>query len=181
MKQFLYLIGEPGAGKSTLLAAALAGVPASQVDAPFAHRLLAGGVGAELGAVRPTFSGTDALGMNAIDKVIPWLFHGAAPALLVAEGDRLACDRFFTAVRAAGYHLTVAQVEAGTLAAARRAARGSKQNETWVKGRRSKADTLASKWGDLSWRLRNSGEAAVAVARLVQHPVISEIRRSAGL
>lgn len=111
--------------------------------APLRHDLLVrNGIieAAELGARRETFSGTDALPMNAITKAETFLTETHAPVIL-AEGARLGVRRFLE---------TAARTHAVTLfylttphAAAQRASRGTGQNETWVKGASTRARNLA--------------------------------------
>jgi energy-coupling factor transporter ATP-binding protein EcfA2 len=150
----LYLIGPPGAGKSTLMRALVDGYDAEPIRADgvpaIEYRDENGGlVGAQLGANRETFSGTDALGMaimpRAIDLVrtAPWPF-------LLGEGDRLASVKFLMALVDAEYAVTLALVDgADDLLAERRAARGSSQDEAWVRGRATKARNLADEWDRL--------------------------------
>jgi hypothetical protein len=152
--KFVYLVGVPGAGKSTVAAALRRLSPAYMThEEPVPHMVMErGGLPwyAELGRVRKDFSGTDALSMDIITKAIPWV--GSHPyRRMFAEGDRLANDRFFEAVKAAGYDLTVAflDVDRDVLEErrARRAAQvGKAQNETWLKGRESKVRHLYEKW-----------------------------------
>ncbi|MGH9094479.1 MAG: P-loop-containing protein [Acidimicrobiales bacterium] len=157
------------------MAAATAGYTRTACTTPFAHDHLSGPSGppgwptdgvVELGVRRATFAGTDALGMSVQPKVIGWLSTPVAArnlTLVVGEGDRLANDRFFQAMTDAGWELHVL-VLAATLSAAaeRRAARGSTQNEAWVRGRITKTVRLAQRWG--AHRVEDGPPAAVAAA-----------------
>lgn len=144
---FIYLIGQPGAGKSTLFDAVLRPERRGAVNDPIPHTVLGKrSDGAELGARRAQFSGTDALPMDVIVQAESFVRRRPYPNM-VAEGDRLACDRFFTAVLDAGYALELVYLDVpDALAAQRRSRRGSRQNESWVKGRATKAATLARSW-----------------------------------
>lgn len=142
-RRLVYLIGEPGAGKSTLLGAALAGCEREAVARPVAHMLLRTGgqlFGCELGAMRASFPGTDALPMNAITGA-EQLLADPPVDLVIGEGARLGCARFFeTAVRL-NYFVELVHVISAE-AAAHRAARTPQQNPSWVKGQITRVDNL---------------------------------------
>lgn len=136
-----YIIGEPGAGKSTLVDHLTRGLPHETAEQPFAHRYYDCGV-FEIGRRRHEFSGTDALAMNVQPEAIRFI-EGIRPALLLAEGDRLANEKFFKALVAIGYELTVYVVAGSERAALQRSLRGTGQNAAWVKGRITKNARLA--------------------------------------
>jgi hypothetical protein len=71
---------------------------------------------------------------------------------IIGEGDRLASSKFFEAAQAAGYDVTVALLRCPeSLAKQRRDARGSEQNEQWLKGRITKTIRLATDWVEPEW------------------------------
>ena len=146
----LYLVGEPGAGKSTLMAELRAGWSELALEKrPMKHVLWDTGrhLVPELGWPRDGFGGTDALPMDAVRHAEQWIAT-CGYGLVLAEGDRLACSRFFQAAQAAG-RLVVGYVHATPeLAAARRAERGSDQNAAWLAGRRTKVVNLVDSWSE---------------------------------
>lgn len=145
MRALVYLIGEPGVGKSTLMAAATAGHDRYPQTTPLRHDLLVkDGIieAAELGARRGTFSGTDALPMNAVTKAEEMLRTSIAP-VLIGEGARLGVRRFLEASVAAGRRTTLVYLTSPH-AAAQRAARGTGQKDSWVKGAATRAANLAA-------------------------------------
>lgn len=146
-KTLIYIVGEPGIGKSTTVEALVA--PYNKVEnysASIPHLVYADKDGvftlAQLGKNRENFSGTDALPMNIIESATKFFTEYSYPRIL-AEGARLANKRFLQIALDAGYKVVLVALEGQTVAEERRQARGSKQAESWVKGRRSASRNLA--------------------------------------
>lgn len=154
MKTLLYLVGAPATGKSTLMAELTAGCHRLPQPGPVRHDLLAarrGVVGAELGGIRFLFPGTDALPLNVSPAACQWVGSGEAPALLLAEGDRLAHRKFLTAAADGGYRVALVHLQApAELLGERCAERGSTQAEGWRRGRTTKCANLAE-WASLHY------------------------------
>lgn len=146
-RQLLYVIGQPGSGKSSLVASLTGGLPAIHNKQPFAHTVYGSTpIVVEFGAHRLEFSGTDALSMSVQPLAVEWLQH-APYSFVIAEGDRLANAKFFNAATAADWELTVIRLAvSANVAEHRRAARGSNQDPTWLRGRISKVKNLAAAW-----------------------------------
>jgi ribose 1,5-bisphosphokinase PhnN len=181
-RMLVYLVGEPGSGKTTAMRALTVGYARSEVSvggcpfmrlerptcAPYGPDPLPGLplTIMELGRDREGhFGGTDALAMNISPKAIAamGLLH---PGLVLAEGDRLAHDRFLGACEDQGWTVHVAALATPPqVAAERRAERGTGQNETWVRGRRTKAVALAQRWGAARIDGTGSPEAVAATLR----------------
>jgi dephospho-CoA kinase len=141
MMRMLYLIGVPGCGKSTLMARLVQGRRRRVYPKPFAYTQYEGGI-VQLGRERAKFSGTDALSMSVQPVAIAMLETQEWPKVL-GEGDRLANSGFFQAARDAGYELDIVLLECPPeLAAARCVARGSNQDEKWLKGRYTRIQNL---------------------------------------
>ena len=150
MIKFLYLIGEPGAGKTTLTKSLFPGFSYVE-NKPFCRTVHEDDL-IELGYERGTFSGTDALSLSVQPIVLKWLNETPfnATARMFAEGDRLGNAKFFNAVIAGGrFDLKIAFLKAydNTLKS-RRENRGSKQSETWLKGRKTKILNLLDVYQD---------------------------------
>lgn len=165
MSTLVYVVGVPGAGKSTLLAALTGNAERYPQLKPFAHDvLLRNGrpVGAELGRRREAFSGTDALAMNVQPKAAQWLTERPYP-LILGEGMRLGTIGFLKSAQAAGYAVKLLHLQTPEpVAAARRAQRGSKQDEKWLKAARTRVDNLVANLGDTGTLVPVGGEASPA-------------------
>lgn len=143
-----YLIGVPGAGKTSLLRAITASTTCIEIAKPIAHQVyfaaLRGEViGMQLGAKHPQFGGTDRLSMSVQPQAIAFVASWARRyprAAIVGEGDRLATRTFLDAFGG----LLVWLDTPPEVAAARRAGRGSRQDERWLAGRATKVSNLVS-------------------------------------
>lgn len=149
----LYLIGGPATGKSTLMAHLTHGAARTpHVRVPIPHEtLLYPGQDtprtAELGVRRPSFPGTDTLSMSINPTATASLSDNTWDGIhtLLGEGDRLA-NRTFLAAAHAHHRLHVVFLRADpTVTAARCSQRGSTQSSTWIRGRTTKAERLASR------------------------------------
>jgi hypothetical protein len=153
-RRLLYLCGPPAAGKSSLMAALTAGcyrLPRAEPGKPeIPYELLidpisGGPAGLELGRRRESFSGTDAMAMNVAPAVCRWLATSLPGPLILAEGDRLGYPGFLDAASGAGYAVTLVHVTADPAdLEGRRRVHRARQNETWARGRATKAANLAA-------------------------------------
>lgn len=145
-ERLVYLVGEPGVGKSTL-ARALMGEDVVQHDRPIAHLVSTCGL-VEIGVRREAFSGTDGLSMSVHARAHGWMATFPYPVVL-AEGDRLACWSFLDGCAAMGWDVHLVHVVCSPNTIAQRLLeRGTPQNGTWIKGRRSKVRNLVARWAD---------------------------------
>jgi hypothetical protein len=154
IRLLLSVIGEPGVGKSTAVGCfwrALGTARSVQYSGPrlpTVARLDAHNaeLGVEVGVDRSEFPGTDGLSMSILPTACEWIADYPA-RLVVAEGDRLASARFYAAARSTGRKVLVVWLKDPVAAAQRRAARGSRQDEQWIKTRQTKVRRLALSQG----------------------------------
>lgn len=139
-KAATYIIGEPGVGKSTLVEWITEGHNPDTTDSPFSFRRYDNGV-TELGKRRADFSGTDALSMS-VQPTVQKYIEAVSPALVLAEGDRLANRKFFDFLKEQGYEVYVYAIVGSKTAARQREERGSRQDDTWLRGRQTKVHNL---------------------------------------
>lgn len=148
----IYLGGVPASGKTTVFRAVRDGLLGSRA-AEFRHGLCRGvsrGPFRMLGVFDgSTFEGTDRLSNCVIDDALDYvagLERGGQRCVVLAEGDRLFCERFLRATRAEAY---VVEAYARVLAARRaeRAARGDGQSDAFLRSKRTKVDKLRRRLG----------------------------------
>ena len=154
MDWLVYVVGYPGSGKTTAMQKAIGMEDVLEQDGlvqtvPFVHTVYPSGI-VELGRQRDTYGGTDSLALNAQPVVEKWLSEIDVP-VVVAEGDRLANRKFFDAAceynnelqECLSRYLCFVHIKCPELTARKRAwERGSRFNESWLKGRISKVDSL---------------------------------------
>ena len=149
MDWLVYVVGYPGCGKTTAMRGALWSIDKEVERKPFAHTIYPSGL-VELGCDKDIYGGTDALPMNVQPTVTKWMKDVDIP-VIVAEGDRLANRKFFEdaceydKMNQMSYsrYLCFVHIKCPELTARKRAwERGSRFNESWLKGRISKVDNL---------------------------------------
>lgn len=155
MSIVLWVVGEPGVGKTTMvremvgerLPLRLISKPKWSVTpdtAPAPRMALAGHYSGG------TFDGADTVPYNGVKDALAF-WHGYLServALTVLDGDRfssLSAMNFFNGQDLRCVHLASDQ------AAARRAQRGSNQNEAWIRGRVTKARNFAQGFKVALW------------------------------
>ena len=156
MKQFLYIIGQPGAGKTTLMNTVIAKLGSMKIfeakkPVPHTGYMSKGTKIAVLGKDKKPFGGTDTLSYTAVGTCEEWLDH--LPDLVLAEGDRLANERFFVSVKKRYdltlFHLATPDAESQRRREERAEKYGlSLQSAGWVKGRSTKHKNLAKAFED---------------------------------
>lgn len=185
MKQLLYIIGVPGVGKSTLVRRLVRGCPSKVVTVPYVayteYRAEVLPRVVQLGYDREAFSGTDALGMAAQNHVLALIGEEKFP-YIIAEGDRLANHKFFTAMEDLGYQVTVVALigpdeMVGRRLAARNRELGKQQNEQWLKTRHTKVDNLVEEWVHPEWIIDARLPVGAQADVLGEHPVVKRLKR----
>ena len=194
------IIGAPGAGKSTLVRTLASGAESRICDGPgFRYTLWNPGSEhevAELGLPDDSmgFRGSDRLRSNVAVDVYRWMEQRVGDVLV--EGDRLTTGRMATVAQRCGFALEVLYLYAPEdVLAARRAARYAEYkdtyhfqtrdttgppNETWVKGRASKAANLAEAAGAVLLDATRP-PVALAAAAARRSVVCRKLARAAGL
>jgi energy-coupling factor transporter ATP-binding protein EcfA2 len=172
-RPLLYVIGPSGSGKSTLVRHLLGDLTRAELKDPIGHILYRSGA-IQLGTNRTTFSGTDALPLNVNPKAIRFIQETSAPAV-IAEGDRLANDKFFDAAIKAGWDLTIVYLSiTDDECARRRSERHHAMSPSFVKGRATKSVNLYRRWqASANVLILNANRAPEDIAReLTSHPAV---------
>ncbi len=184
MTDIHYLVGEPGVGKSWIMDRLTEryhrvpwdGRPRLETlhetfEPPRTAELRAIELGARAGKHPEGFPGTDAMSMTAIVDVHRWLVGAETPSVpVLGEGARLAVRRLIQACEEGQHNLHVYLIVDPERAAAQRAARGSKQNESWIKGARTRA-----------YRFAEQAKNVVMFAGAEPAAIVKELRRATGL
>lgn len=175
-RELLWLIGVPGVGKSSAWREATRDKVMKVNDKPIAHRLFPGGV--ELGSYaekRGGFTGSDGLSMSVQPQALAFM-AGIKEGVVCGEGDRLGNESFLIAAAGLRFNVhLVALLADPSTSAQRRAMRGSKQNDTWLRGRTSKVSGLLQ-YVAPEWRIQTGGMTIDEVAsRLREHPVMQRL------
>jgi len=145
------LIGEPAVGKTTAIRELIDGMHFTQHKLGTARWMQCEEqelilIGTYVGH---TFDGTDRLSMSCYSDLETMLQYFQQSDSLCSygilwEGDRLARKRWLGALAFHGYHLLLLHLVADLKTVEqRRCNRGTKQNETWVTGRRNLCKKLA--------------------------------------
>ena len=143
----LFLVGEPGCGKTTL-AKRLIEPDSYLIPSPkWTVGMKVCAAGHYSGS---TFDGADTVPYNGVDAALTlWEADLRALPLTIFDGDRFSNAGVVERLRASGaqqglsircIHLHVPE----NIAASRRAQRGSNQNPSWLKGRKTKAARFAA-------------------------------------
>lgn len=139
----LFIVGEPGAGKTTL-ARSLMGT-GTLILHPKPKWTLSYDSDAFTAAGHyrgDTFDGADTVGYNGVEDALAfWEANLLSRRVTIFDGDRFSHAKALTRINKSATVLCV-QLLGGEIVAARRRAR-SVQNETWVKGRITKAANFA--------------------------------------
>ncbi len=143
----LWIVGEPGVGKSTLTRAIL------DLYGPVTNLLTDPKwtwVGTQASAPGHfhggKFDGTDTLPISQIKTAVEFLRSSISRELCVIDGDKLSTQAAVEAVVESQARPMCVLLIGDGLAAERRIERGTDQDKSWIKGRRTKASNFWDKF-----------------------------------
>lgn len=176
----LYLIGVPGSGKSTVAKQLTDDLPFDVRKVPYVAWTHYSDDVCQLGYEREHFSGTDTLGLASQKHVINWLADECPYEFVLAEGDRLANQKFLDAMYDARWRVTVVRISCSAAQLEKRRKHRSKlvgkeQTETWLRGRTTKVERLYANLQVPRFTIDTSGfrlGSMTADSRLRKHPVV---------
>lgn len=177
-KRALFIVGAPGVGKTSAVRLGLGADPFT-VPKP---RWTIGRDGAVWAAghyLGQTFDGADTVPYNGAREALTFWERKATARLTIFDGDRFSNEAAIAHVEAAlgeANVLCVHLTAGGSVLDARRAARGSKQNASWMAGRVTKASNVAT-------RFQSLGRLALALdtSSLGPEEVWARIEEAAGV
>jgi len=167
----LFVVGAPGVGKTTLVRELLEHRSYFSVEPKWTM-----GMNGEVCAAGlytgAKFDGADTVPYNGVQAALEfWADKLKTFELTILDGDRFSYKKTVDFFRAQGADVRCLLLDAGdALLAERRAARGTEQNETWVKGRVTKARNFFDELPDNA-KVRfevESDTAPTALAALVR-------------
>ena len=162
------IIGEPAVGKTTVMRKVIDGISFELHKLGKAkwmqnaeHKLIV--MGSYMGH---TFDGTDRLSMACyedLENALQYFQQSKKGFAILWEGDRLARNCWLQALKESGYELSLFHFT-GELKTVkeRRDKRGTKQNESWVSGRRSLCQRLADEHGAQEIKMNDNKSFDVA-------------------
>ena len=140
----VFLVGAPGVGKTAVARVLLGAGPWTLVLKP--KWTVGSGVCAAGHYTGSAFDGADTVPYSGARDAVAYWRSELLPAarLTIFDGDRFSDEGSLERVLAAGVSVRVVLLKAPPLVLAeRRAARGSQQNESWMRGRATKAERFA--------------------------------------
>ncbi len=168
----IWIVGEPGVGKTTFarnLIASLCAPEPTKVELQNPKWTIFDGKVAAAGWWRRgIFDGSDTLPINQIKPAIVfWACHLTSVPYAILDGDKLATTGAVAVAQERGARLVCFRLRGLVEAAQRRLERGSKQNESWIKGRRTKSRNFADRF---------PGEKFIIPADMTPEAAIKEAR-----
>lgn len=154
----LWIVGEPGVGKTTFVRGLLGDRKLVFADSPKWTEagedwVLAGHYKGD------TFDGADQLSTNVGPIIIHWeVNYSAKAALTILDGDRFSFDGAKESFSRLARTRVIQIVASEEITEARRKQRGSNQNASWVKGRKTKSARFAGSFTSVDRLVLNGSE-----------------------
>jgi len=139
----LWIVGEPGVGKTTLVRALVGSEPSKLIDSP--KWTLVGDFALAGHYTGGTFDGADTVPYNAVDTTLTyWETELVAKTpVTIFDGDRFSHESARERISRSAVPMVLHLVAPAEVVAARRKERGSNQDPSWLKGRKTKSEKFA--------------------------------------